>query len=122
VCITGLGGRPVHVGAHQRGMQKMFAWRATDPAELARQADPAGALADAFILQACTVPGRIVVAAWGCHGTLRGRAAEVTRMLAAEGVRLMCLGTTKGGQPLHPSRLPTAARPIPYEPPASAAA
>jgi hypothetical protein len=100
----------------------MFAWRATDPAELARQADPVGALADAFILQACAEPGRVVVAAWGRHGTLRGRGATVTRMLEAAGVRLMCLGTTKGGQPLHPSRLPTAARLVPYEPSASAAA
>jgi hypothetical protein len=100
----------------------LFAWRATDPAELARQPDPVGELNDAFILQACTAPGRVVVAAWGCHGTLCGRDAAVTRMLATEGVRLMCLGTTKGGQPLHPSRLPAAAQLIPYEPRASATA
>ncbi|SRR6266567_3543980 len=97
----------------------MFAWRATNPAELARQADPAGTMAGTFILQACALPGRVVVAAWGRHGMLRGPGAAVTRMLDAAGVRLMCLGTTKGGQPLHLSRLPAAARPIPYEPPAA---
>jgi hypothetical protein len=73
-----------------------------------------------FISQAC-VPGRVVVAAWGCHGALYGRGAAVARALAAQGVRLMCLGTTKGGQLLHPSRLPAAARLIPYEPHASVA-
>jgi hypothetical protein len=98
----------------------MFAWRSPGLAELARQADPVGELNDAFISQAC-VPGRVVVAAWGCHGALYGRGAAVARALAAQGVRLMCLGTTKGGQLLHPSRLPAAARLIPYEPHASVA-
>jgi hypothetical protein len=92
----------------------MFAWRSTDPAELTRQADPVGELNDAFILQAC-VPGRVVVAAWGRPGALYGRGAVVARTLAARGVWLMCLGTTKAGQPLHPSRLPAAARLIPYQ-------
>lgn len=94
----------------------LFAWRATDPAELARQANPAGALDDAFLLGACTVPGRVVIAAWGNHGTLHGRAAAVTRMLAVHDVSLMCLGTTGTGQPRHPSRLPAVARLVRYEP------
>jgi hypothetical protein len=96
-------------------MQEMFAWRATDPAELGRQLDPVGELNDAFILQACTAPG-VVVVAWGGHGTRHARGDAVTRMLAAEGVSLMCLGITRQGQPLHPSRLPAAARLNPYEP------
>lgn len=91
----------------------LFAWRATDPAELADLDDPIGDLDDAFILNACQ-PGRMVVAAWGANGALRGRAAEVAAMLAAAGVRLHCLGTTQAGQPLHPSRLPAAARLIPW--------
>lgn len=94
----------------------LFAWRSTSPAELARQLDPVGELNDAFILRACTVPARVVVAAWGCHGTLDGRGAVVRRMLSGAGVQLMCLGTTKGGQPWHPSRLPAAARLTPYKP------
>ena len=98
----------------------MFAWQSTDPAELARQLDPVGELNDAFIARACTVPGRVMVAARGCHGTLHGRDAAVTRMLAAEGTSLMCLGTAKGGQPLHPSRLAAATRLEPYRPGAAA--
>jgi hypothetical protein len=93
----------------------MFAWRSTSPAELARQADPVGPLNDAFILSACSVPGRKVILAWGAHGRLRGRGGQVAAMLAAVGVDLFCLGTTRGGQPLHPSRLAATIRPVPYE-------
>jgi hypothetical protein len=99
----------------------MFAFRATDPAGLARQADPVGGQDDAFILSACTVPGRMVVAAWGAHRAARGRAAEVTAMLQAAGVELYCLGITREGHPLHPSRLAAAVRPVPWRPLALAA-
>ncbi len=94
----------------------LFAWRSTSPAELARQADPVGDLNDAFIWNACTAPGRMVIAAWGAHGSLRGRAAEVTVMLEDAGVVLHCLGVTGAGYPRHPSRLAAAVRPVPYAP------
>jgi hypothetical protein len=55
---------------------------------------PAG-LSDGFISQAIAEPGRLVVAGWGAHGTLRRRAGEVTRILAAAGVTIWCLGTTR---------------------------
>lgn len=98
----------------------LFAWRSTSPAALARQADPVGELNDAFILNACQ-PGRMVVAAWGVHGSLRGRAVEVTAMLEEAGVVLHCLGVTRAGHPRHPSRLAAAVRPVPYAPQRAAA-
>jgi hypothetical protein len=92
----------------------LFAWRSVSPAELVCQLDPVGGQNDAFIMAACP-PGRMVIAAWGVHGTLRNRAAEVTAMLEQAGVELYCLGVTMGGHPRHPSRLAAAVRPVPCQ-------
>jgi hypothetical protein len=83
----------------------LFGYRATQPAALRTASDPVGPLNDLFIREACQPPG-VVVAAWGAHGDFRGRAAEVTRTLAAAGIRMHCLGTTKGGHPRHPLYVP----------------
>ena len=58
----------------------LFAYRATRPAELASYPDPVGELNDEFIRQAIAEPDRLVIAGWGVHGILHGRAAHVTRM------------------------------------------
>lgn len=83
----------------------LFAWRATKPAALRSCPDPVGPLNDAFILQEATTPGRDVLAAWGAHGSLNGRAAQVLAMLGRAAVPLLCLGRTKGGEPPHPLML-----------------
>jgi hypothetical protein len=93
----------------------LFGYRATDPAALRGQPDPVGPLNDVFIRGACP-PGRLVIAAWGAHGTLTGRAAAVTGMLTAAGVPLQCLGITGQGQPRHPLYVPAAAPLQPYQP------
>jgi len=76
----------------------LFALRAADPRELLASPDPVGPGNDGFLLArplaAC------IVAAWGTHGSLRGRSAEVRAMLV--GVRLLCLGVTSIGEPRHP--------------------
>jgi hypothetical protein len=76
----------------------LFALRASDPRELLASPDPVGPGGDGFLLarplSACTV------AAWGAQGSLRGRSAKVTAMLA--GARLLCLGVTASGEPRHP--------------------
>lgn len=79
----------------------LFGVRATDPADMRRHPDPVGERNGEFIA-ACCLPGRLVVAAWGAHGGHLGRAAEVTRMLTASGVSLVCLGVTANGEPKHP--------------------
>jgi hypothetical protein len=78
----------------------LFAFRATDPRELAC-ADPVGPENDRFIREAIH-PWSVVVAAWGTQGHLWSRGALVTRTLADEGIELGCLGVTKGGHPRHP--------------------
>lgn len=95
----------------------MFAYRATRPADLARCPEPVGELNDEFIRQAVTGVGRMVIAAWGAHGTLHGRAAHVTRMLTAAGIPAWCLGTTKRDQPVHPLYQPADAGLVPYQGP-----
>lgn len=92
---------------HAGGLRivNLFAYRATKPAELRRTADPVGPLNDRFILDACA-RDTVIVAAWGAHGDLGGRAADVTRLLAGSNVRLHRLGTTRGGHPLHPLYVP----------------
>lgn len=81
----------------------LFAYRATDPRQLALVDDPVGPRNDEIILQHCR-PGWLVIAGWGVRGQLRGRGAQVTGMLAAAGVELRCLDLTLAGQPHHPGR------------------
>ena len=78
----------------------LFAYRATEPRVLAEVADPVGPMNDAHILRALG-GSALVVVAWGCHGSLRGRADDVAALL---GVRehVHHLGWTRDGQPRHP--------------------
>lgn len=45
-----------------------------------------------------------VIVAWGANGRLRDRDTAVAGMLHSFGITPLCLGTTRGGQPLHPGR------------------
>jgi hypothetical protein len=86
----------------------LFAWRATDPSELPRDADPVGPENDEHILWACRAPLlATVVAGWGANRFARTRATRV-RVLIQGGARrnLQCFGTTKDGDPRHPLYLP----------------
>lgn len=84
----------------------LFALRATNPAQLQLHPDPVGPENDGWLagLVSDTGHGAVpVIAAWGVHGSLFGRDKTVLKTLA--GARLLCLGTTNGGQPRHPGRL-----------------
>jgi hypothetical protein len=81
----------------------LFALRATDPAELARAADPIGPENDRHIREQIGTHhafGRIFVA-WGAHPIARMR-AEWVRQEFAQVFDLCCLGTSKFGAPRHP--------------------
>jgi len=95
----------------------LFGLRATDPRTLREHPDPVGPANDWFLrLHAQAAPR--AVAAWGAHGALRGRVAEVAGMLAVSpGVRLECLGVTKDGHPRHPLYVRSDAPLIPWEAP-----
>jgi len=81
----------------------LFAWRATDPRDLRLQDDPVGPTNDAAILAAADSAG-LILCAWGTHGGLRGRSAQVRQLLSAE--PLYVLSLTRSGEPGHPLYLP----------------
>lgn len=80
----------------------LFAWRATDPVELARADDPVGPDNDDHIVARCA--GEFVVAAWGASVPYlqRRRPADVLAMARNVGGQVHHLGLTKDGSPRHP--------------------
>ena len=91
--------RAMGYGAFQ--VVNIFAFRATDPADMRRADDPIGPENDAAILQAATWADRIICA-WGTHGAHMGRGPQVAQMLRGQGHPLHHLGLAKGGAPKHP--------------------
>lgn len=82
-------------------MVNLFAWRATDPKDLARVPFPIGGDNDEHLKEiASTVP--LVVAAWGNFPQYEWRAKQVQKMFRS----LMCLGKCKNGSPRHPLYVP----------------
>lgn len=91
----------------------LYAFRATLPADLKRAGYPVGPDADEHIHR-LLVRCRDVCVAWGADAAGLARPAEVLRMLRAAGRDPLCLGVTRGGHPLHPSRLPSDRRLQPF--------
>lgn len=83
----------------------LFAFRATNPTALYAMSkeDAIGHENDRHIAEACNA-SRIIVCAWGNHGALRGRSAEVLALIRAQqGAAPMALKINRGsGQPSHP--------------------
>jgi len=82
----------------------LFAYRATDPAELLTVSDPGGPECQRFIEKARACEK--IVCAWGAAAKVPGyqhHALIVTDLLMGEDSRdLYCLGYTKDGSPRHP--------------------
>lgn len=95
-----------------------FALRSTDPKALYSHADPVGPANDDVIAETLTgaEPVGPVVVAWGQHGALRGRGEQVLKLLRAYGVKPLCLGLTKAGQPRHPLYVRGDAATVEYRP------
>ena len=87
-------------------MVNLFAWRAKDPRELERVADPVGARTNLWLRRA-HAEADLVVAAWGNGGHLVGRAQSVEAWLGNS----QCLGVTAQGMPRHPLYCARTARP-----------
>ena len=94
-------------------MTNIFAYRSTDLKALLAADDPVGPENDVAIRRVAFDAG-LVVAAWGVHGALNERGAQVTKMLQEIGVAVFCLGTTKAGHPKHPLYLPKSVKPQLY--------
>ena len=91
----------------------VFAWRATDPAEMKAAADPVGPGNDRAIVRAAR-EARLVVCAWGNHGAHLDRASSVRDLLRKAGVASHALRVNGTGQPAHPLYLPGMLRPRPW--------
>ena len=87
-------------------MSNIFAFRATDPKVMKREADPVGLENDEWLKDLARDAG-ISVAAWGTHGSHMGRGARVIEMIDD----LHYLDKTKAGHPKHPLYLPASLRP-----------
>jgi hypothetical protein len=98
-------------------MTNLFAWRSTDPLGLRAPHDPVGPENDRHLFELARGAG-VVIAAWGVHGTLAGRAERVVE----SGILgpYYVLGLTKDGHPRHPLYMP--ARCVPLDPISLAAA
>jgi hypothetical protein len=104
-------------------MLNLFAFRATEPADMMAAAEPADMMAaaepvgpdnDRWLTILCGDRSVTTVAAWGTGGAFRGRDAAVRKMLPD----LHCLRLTKDGPPGHPLYLPATLRPVPWRTPA----
>ena len=94
-------------------MTNIFAYRSTDPKALLAVDDPVGPENDVAIRRVA-FDASLVIAAWGVHGALNDRGAQVVKMLQEIGVAVFCLGTTKAGHPKHPLYLPKGVKPQLY--------
>lgn len=102
----------------------LFALRSTKPKELWKHPDPVGPLGGLHLLSAVHAAhddGLPIITAWGTHGAghkdrpeTLGRGDLVAAELAAAGIRMLCLGTTKDGHPKHPLYLADDTKLEPY--------
>lgn len=91
-------------------MTNAFAYRATDPAVMKKQADPIGPDNNYWLVKIAN-DAEIVIAAWGVHGAYRERDRAVRQLIEADSL-LYCLGTTKDRHPKHPLYLRADTRPV----------
>lgn len=110
-------------GAARLFVGNLFAWRATDPADLSPMrgcAYPTGPDNDRHLAE-IAASADVVIAAWGAAGKVyklaQARAAVVRRIVEAAGKPLHVLRLTKNGQPEHPLYLPADLRPVLWSPP-----
>lgn len=98
----------------------LFAYRSTDVRQLAKAADPIGPDNDDH-LRAIIADAPVVIVAWGptakLPASLRRRFYRVARIAEEAGRELLCLGTAKDGQPLHPLMQPYSAELRPWRVP-----
>jgi hypothetical protein len=79
-------------------MTNLFAYRATEPARMKAHPTPIGDDNDRW-LKRLARHARVVIAAWGVHGSFMARDQAVRGLLTC---KLSCLALTKGGHPQHP--------------------
>lgn len=100
-------------GAARLAVVNIFAYRSTDPDVLyGMSRDSAiGSENDAHILETVR-RSKLVICAWGNHGALHGRGAEVLRMVGSVQTLMALKVNAKSGQPAHPLYLKGDAQPV----------
>jgi hypothetical protein len=88
----------------------LFAFRATDPRDLKRAADPIGPDNNKHLLGEVGNVDR-VIACWGEHGRLLGRDRQVSDLLD---ISFECLLRNRTGAPHHPLYLKSRIKPQPF--------
>ena len=97
-------------GSQHLAVVNLFAWRATDPRELAKIADPIGDETHAYVTLACELAEqgepdsqKRVVCAWGASPYVQANHVQtVLGWAEAAGSETWCLGRTKSNAPRHP--------------------
>lgn len=84
----------------------LFAFRATDPDELGRAADPIGERNDG-VIEAAVNRCDMAVCAWGAHPIAGNRASTVRGLVRRYRPAVFCFGKTKAGAPKHPLYIKT---------------
>lgn len=92
-------------------MTNLFAFRATQPSVMKAAQNPIGNDNDKWLSNIAD-SAKIIVVAWGNHGSFLGRDAEVLRLLNRP---VYCFGISKSFQPKHPVRLRKDLSPILYQ-------
>lgn len=91
----------------------LFAWISTSPGGLVLASDSVGKENDRAITTACS--SRRVIVAWGGPASpYPARLREVLAIIRQVARSVECLGRTKDGLPLHPSRLRADTLPEPF--------
>ncbi|MBD2471715.1 DUF1643 domain-containing protein [Nostoc sp. FACHB-145] len=88
----------------------LFAYRATKPRDMRQVSEPIG-LDNNFYLLKATERAKLVILAWGIHGSFLNRDQAVLSLLSNR-QPLYCLGRTKAGQPRHPLWLSSFTQPV----------
>ena len=90
-------------GYRELTVVNLFAMRATNPRVMRAEGERAiGERNDDALQWAATLPGRVVVAAWGNHGAHLDRAKAVLPVISPA----FAMRKTETGQPAHPLYLP----------------
>jgi hypothetical protein len=94
----------------------IFAFRATDPADLLNAQDPHGPENDDALWRVAheaVIDNVPIVCAWGAHG-MHDADTRVIQILKREGARLRCFELTKHGHPRHPLYIKSNKQLIPF--------
>ena len=89
-------------------MANLFAFRATEPADMKASDDPIGTENNKWLMKLAK-DAALVVAAWGNDGSYLERSGQVKEFLS----NLYCLKLNKSGEPAHPLYQAAGLKPVP---------